>query len=121
MGNTDQDKVNASVHSENSVVSVSVGESNSSSSRPSANGVPEGGGGGLFQKHSKYGNNVTYGNSSGSGVNAQIQQRNSSKYGTIATGEVEKREVSMEAAFHQLQFISITILMMIHPARFDVH
>lgn len=75
------------------MVSVSVGDS-STSSRPVTNGE----GGGLFQKHSKFsGSTTAYGSG---GVNAQIQQRNSnstgngSKYGTISTTDVERREVS---------------------------
>lgn len=88
--------MNANTHSENNVVSVSVGESNS---RPTTNGAPAEGGGGLFQKHNKYGgNNASYGGGSG-GVTSQIQYRNnqtgnSSKYGTISTSDVERREVT---------------------------
>lgn len=92
--NGEQDRVNASALSENSVVSVSVGDNNVTSSRPTTNGE----GGGLFQKHSKFsGSTTAYGSG---GVNAQIQQRNSnntgngSKYGTISTTDVERREVS---------------------------
>ncbi|CAL8072840.1 unnamed protein product [Orchesella dallaii] len=87
----DQERVNASALSENSVVSVSVGDS----SRPITNGGVESG---LYQKHGKYGGNpAAHGTGSG-GVHAQIQQRNhsgnSSKYGTISTSEVERREGS---------------------------
>ncbi|ODN05513.1 Partitioning defective 3 [Orchesella cincta] len=90
VGSGDQDRVNASALSENSVVSVSVGDS----SRPTTNGGVESG---LYQKHGKYGGNNSTAHGTGSGgVHAQIQQRshsgNSSKYGTISTSEVERRE-----------------------------
>lgn len=96
----EQERVNASVLSENSVVSVSVGENNSSSSRQVSNGAPETCG--LFQKHSKYSSSSTTYASGGGGVNAQIQNRSassSSKY-SVSTTDVEKREVNLCKSFN---------------------
>ncbi len=115
--NGEQDRVNASALSENSVVSVSVGDS-SNASRPTTNGE----GGGLFQKHSKFSGSSTTAYGTG-GVNAQIQHRNTnntgngSKYGTISTSDVERREVSKKTDY--LFLMKKKISMMTHPARFD--